>query len=58
VEAALAQLRDTKAATLLDARHVGRKQLPSTRLGLITHAAEHAYRHTGQIATLRRIVAA
>lgn len=56
VEAALAQLRATDVKTLFDRRHVGRKRLPSTTLGLITHAAEHAYRHAGQIATLRRIV--
>lgn len=56
MDAAIAQLRATKEATLLEPRQVGRKRLPSTTLGLIAHAAEHAYRHAGQIATLRRIV--
>jgi hypothetical protein len=37
-------------------RPVGRKQLPSTRLGLILHAAEHSSRHAGQIVTLNRVV--
>jgi uncharacterized damage-inducible protein DinB len=57
MDAALAQLRRTDASLLFETRFVGRKQLPSTTLGLISHAAEHAYRHCGQIATLRRIVA-
>jgi uncharacterized damage-inducible protein DinB len=41
---------------LTDPREVGKKLLPSTVLGLIAHAAEHAYRHCGQIATLRQVV--
>ena len=56
VEAALDQLRATDAARLLDARGVGRARLPSTVLGLLFHAAEHAQRHAGQIATTRRMV--
>jgi hypothetical protein len=52
----LAQVRATPADTLLAARGVGRKQLPSTTLGLIAHAAEHALRHAGQITTLRRVL--
>jgi len=56
IDAALAQIRATPRGTLSDAREVGRKRLPSTVLGLIAHAAEHATRHAGQIATLRRIV--
>jgi uncharacterized damage-inducible protein DinB len=58
MESALAQVRATPADTLLTPRGVGRKNLPSTTIGLITHAAEHALRHTGQIATLRKIIAA
>jgi uncharacterized damage-inducible protein DinB len=57
MDAALAQVRATPVESLATARHVGRKLLPSTTLGLIAHAAEHASRHAGQIATLRRIVA-
>lgn len=41
---------------LLEGRSVGRAQLPSTVLGLLFHAAEHAQRHAGQVATLARIV--
>ena len=51
VERALAQLRAADPARLLDARGVGRAQLPSTVLGLLFHAAEHTQRHAGQAAT-------
>ena len=57
MDAAVAQLRAMSETTLLEQRYVGRKRLPSTTYGLVIHAAEHAYRHAGQIATLRRIVA-
>jgi uncharacterized damage-inducible protein DinB len=58
VDRALAQLAATPEATLGDARAVGRAQLPSTVLGLLFHAAEHASRHTGQIVTTARLVRA
>ena len=51
VERAFEQLRATSESTLLDARAVGRKQLPSTVLGLLFHAAEHTQRHVGQLVT-------
>jgi hypothetical protein len=56
VNRALAQLRGTQESTLLEARGVGRLQLPSTVLGLLFHAAEHTQRHVGQIVTTARIV--
>jgi uncharacterized damage-inducible protein DinB len=56
VDAALAQLAGTPESTLLEAREVGRAKLPSTVLGLLFHAAEHASRHTGQVVTTARIV--
>lgn len=56
VDAALAQLASTPEATLAEPRFVGRAQLPSTVLGLLFHAAEHAARHTGQIVTTAKIV--
>jgi len=58
VARALAQLRGTAESTLLEARGVGRLQLPSTVLGLLFHAAEHTQRHVGQIVTTARIVRA
>lgn len=56
VEAALAQLRATDAATLTEARGVGRAQLPSTVIGLLTHAAEHTMRHLGQLLVTARVL--
>ncbi|HEX6588304.1 MAG TPA: DinB family protein [Longimicrobiales bacterium] len=56
VEAGLAQLRATPAATLDEPREVGRKRLPSTVRGLLFHAAEHGARHTGQAVTTKRFV--
>jgi uncharacterized damage-inducible protein DinB len=56
VERALAQLRTTNEATLLEPRGVGRTRLPSTVLGLLFHAAEHTQRHVGQVVTTARIV--
>ena len=56
VDRAYAQLRATDAATLLDARGVGRAGLPSTVLGLLVHAAEHTMRHVGQLTVTARVV--
>lgn len=56
VERALAQLRATSDATLLEPREVGRGRLPSTVIGLLFHAAEHTQRHVGQLVTTARIV--
>ena len=56
VEAALAQLRATPRETLLEARPVGRAGAPSTVLGLLVHAAEHAQRHAGQALTTATVV--
>jgi uncharacterized damage-inducible protein DinB len=58
IDRALAQLRATPETALLEPRGVGRRQLPSTVLGLLFHAAEHAQRHCGQAATTARIVRA
>ncbi len=56
VERALDQVRRTPPESLLELRAVGRKQLPSSVLGLLHHAAEHATRHTGQAVTTATIV--
>ncbi|MBW8688026.1 DinB family protein [Chitinophaga rhizophila] len=45
----IAILEATDENILTDFRGVGRKQLPSTVLGLMFHAAEHTMRHTGQL---------
>ena len=56
IDRALEQVRATDVATLTEARAVGRARLPTTVMGLIFHAAEHASRHAGQIATTRKVV--
>ena len=56
LDAAMAQLAATPEATLTEGRTVGRAQLPTTVLGAIFHAAEHAARHTGQIVTTAKLV--
>jgi uncharacterized damage-inducible protein DinB len=56
MDSALAQVRATTDDAMLLPRQVGRKLLPTTTIGLIAHAAEHAYRHAGQITTLRKVL--
>jgi len=56
LDRALKQIASTPEASLTEPRLVGRAQLPSTVLGLLFHAAEHAQRHVGQIATTAKIV--
>jgi hypothetical protein len=41
-------VRAIAPATLADPRMVGRKRLPTTVIGLLTHVAEHTQRHVGQ----------
>ena len=53
---ALEQIRATPVSGLHETRRVGRAGLPSTVLGLLFHAAEHAQRHAAQIITTSKIV--
>jgi hypothetical protein len=50
------QLRATPEPMLLDVRGVGRRQTPSTVLGLLAHGGEHSARHAGQALSVRRVV--
>jgi len=43
-----AVVRSLDPAQLAEPRAVGRKQLPTTVIGLLFHIAEHTQRHTGQ----------
>jgi uncharacterized damage-inducible protein DinB len=56
IEQALAEIRRTPAATLLEPRAVGRQALPTTVLGLLFHVGEHTQRHAGQVVSLARVV--
>ncbi|SFQ51155.1 DinB family protein [Parafilimonas terrae] len=48
-EKSIEQLKQTDESTLTEIRYVGRKQIPSTVMGLLFHSAEHTMRHTGQL---------
>lgn len=56
VDKSLSQLKDIDPSNLSEARTVGRKALPTTVIGLLTHAAEHTMRHTGQLLVTVRIL--
>jgi len=43
-----AVVRGLDVTALPEARFVGRKRLPTTVAGLLTHIAEHTQRHVGQ----------
>jgi uncharacterized damage-inducible protein DinB len=58
IDRALTHIRTTPLCTLDEAREVGRNRLPSTVLGLLFHAAEHAQRHSAQIITTAKIIGA
>jgi len=58
VDKALAQLAVTAEASLTEHRGIGRKQLPSTVIGLLVHGAEHTMRHLGQLRVTVKILAA
>ena len=50
-----AVVRSLDAGTLREPRGVGRKRLPTTVIGLLTHIAEHTQRHVGEAIVLARL---
>ncbi|HEX6892206.1 MAG TPA: DinB family protein [Chryseolinea sp.] len=58
VVTAIDQLKNTDVSTLTEKRGVGRRQIPSTVIGLLFHAAEHIQRHVGQLIVTARILKA
>ena len=56
VDASVSFLKQTNEKTLTQTRYVGRKQIPSTVLGLLFHAAEHTMRHNGQLQVTVKII--
>lgn len=52
-----AVIRATDPAILAEARTVGRKRLPTTVIGLLTHIAEHTQRHVGQAIVAAKLAA-
>jgi len=51
-------IRSIDTATLAEPRFVGRKRLPTTVIGLVTHIAEHTQRHLGQAISAAKLCAA
>jgi len=56
VDKAIARLKMVNEQELTAFRGVGRKQLPSTMLGLLFHSAEHTMRHTGQLLVTLKVL--
>lgn len=56
VDEAIEQLKNTDTAALTTTRYVGRKRIPSTVIGLLSHAAEHSMRHLGQLLVTVRML--
>ncbi len=54
----LERLKQFAAESLTEERGVGRARLPSTVIGLCTHAAEHTMRHVGQLLVTVRVILA
>jgi uncharacterized damage-inducible protein DinB len=53
-----AVVRALNPASLADPRQVGRKRLPTTVIGLLTHIAEHTQRHVGQAISAAKLARA
>lgn len=51
-------VRALDPASLAEPREVGRKRLPTTVIGLLTHIAEHTQRHVGQVISAAKLARA
>ena len=58
VQLAMVELSEVKENALTEARFVGRKQIPTTLIGLYFHSAEHSMRHVGQLLVTVRVLTA
>ena len=56
IEVSIDYLKTVNENILTHTRYVGRKQIPSTVIGLLFHAAEHTMRHTGQLLVTARVL--
>ena len=53
---AVDELKNVNPTTLTEFRGIGRKQIPTTLIGLYVHAAEHSMRHIGQLLVTVRVL--
>ena len=56
LDRAAAAIRRIDPAHLAEPRKVGRKELPTTAIGLLVHIAEHTQRHVGQAIVTAKVV--
>ncbi|MFI2744426.1 DinB family protein [Zhouia sp. PK063] len=56
VQRMLVQLKHTTVDSLTEIRGIGRQHIPTTHLGLLFHAAEHAQRHLGQLLVTSQVL--
>jgi len=56
VQQAVEFLKQTSTDDLTEFRGLGRAQIPTTKLGLLFHAAEHSQRHIGQLLVTVRVL--
>jgi uncharacterized damage-inducible protein DinB len=56
LDQAAAAIRGIDPTRLTESRKVGRKELPTTVIGLLVHIAEHTQRHVGQAIVTAKIV--
>lgn len=53
---AVEELKNVNPNSLTEPRGIGRKQIPTTLIGLYVHAAEHSMRHIGQLLVTVRML--
>ena len=58
IKSSIEYLQKVTPETLTEERLVGRNKIPSTRLGLLFHAAEHTMRHLGQLLVSVKVIVA
>jgi uncharacterized damage-inducible protein DinB len=58
LDASAERMRLLDAAAFTEPRAVGRKQLPTTVIGLVVHLAEHTQRHVGQAISAAKLARA
>jgi uncharacterized damage-inducible protein DinB len=58
VDIAVKQLSTIDERNLTDSRGIGRKQIPTTIMGLLFHSAEHTMRHLGQLLVTIKVLKA
>lgn len=56
LDEAVDYLRDIEETELTQKVEIGRKQIPSTLMGVLFHAAEHSQRHIGQMLVTASVV--